>query len=324
MDSIARDLTSFQPDRGVTLTIGVFDGVHLGHQHLIREVVRRARGSGRQAAVITFYPHPRLVLQPDMEPAYLTSLADRIRLIQALGVDLVGTIQFTKDLAQRTPAEFMDFLAGHLKLEELVIGHDFALGKNRTGTLGNLQQLGRDRGFAVHGVGPFHVGGLTVSSTLIRRAIHQGDLESAARYLGRYFAIEGEVIRGDQRGRTIGFPTANLTLPPKLIQPATGIYVTETAIAGRTYGSVTNVGYRPTVNDRGFLIEANIFDFSGDLYGRIIRVDLIHRLRGEAKFNSLAELTEAIGRDAAQARAFLRDKPPLPAAPAEPEIEPLG
>lgn len=324
MNSTVRDLSSFQPDRGIALTIGVFDGVHLGHQHLIREVVRRARAAGRQAAVITFYPHPRLVLQPDMEPAYLTSLDDRVRLISALGVDLVATIRFTKDLAQLTPAEFLDLVTSHLKLEELVIGHDFALGKNRTGTLGNLQQLGRDRGFAVHGVGPFHVAGLTVSSTLIRQAIHHGDMEAAARYLGRYVAIEGEVIQGDQRGRTIGFPTANLTLPPKRIQPKTGIYVTETVVAGRTHGSVTNVGYRPTVNNRGFLIEANIFDFSGDLYGQTIRVDLIHRLRGEEKFNSLAELTAAIARDADQAREFLRNKPPVPVPAAEPEIEPLG
>ncbi|HEX2172036.1 MAG TPA: bifunctional riboflavin kinase/FAD synthetase [Dehalococcoidia bacterium] len=324
MESSVRELTEFRPDRPVTLTIGVFDGVHLGHQHLIREVVRRARAANRLAGVITFYPHPRLVLQPDMTPAYLTSLDDRIRLIRWLGVDRVATLNFTRELAQLSPVEFLDLVQSHLRVEELVVGHDFALGRNRTGTLGTLQQLGRLRNFAVHGVGPFHVDGLTVSSTLIRQAIQEGDMAAAARYLGRYFCLEGEVIHGDQRGRTIGFPTANLTLPPKRIQPATGIYVTETVIDGRTYGSVTNVGYRPTVNNRGFLIEANVFDFSGDLYGKIIRVDLIHRLREEKKFGSLAELTAQIARDAEDAREFLRRRPALNRAHGPREGDPPG
>lgn len=306
MESIVRELSSLRPERGVTLTLGVFDGVHLGHQYLLRQVVERARTAGRLAGAITFYPHPRLVLQPEMKAAYLTSIEDRIGLICGLGIDLVATITFTRELSQLTPAEFLDLVQAHLRLEELVIGHDFALGKNRQGDFAALERLGRERGFSVSGVGPYLLDGVPVSSTLIRQAIAQGDLPAAARYLGRYFSIDGVVVEGDRRGRTIGFPTANLTVPPDRIYPATGIYVTRTSVGDRAYGSVTNIGYRPTVNDRGFLIETNLFDFTGDLYGQRIRVELIYRLRDEKKFSGLAELTAQIGRDAEAAREFLR------------------
>ena len=306
MEPTVDELGALLPERGVTLTIGVFDGVHLGHQYLLRQVVDRARAADRLAAVITFHPHPRLVLQPEVKPAYLTSLEDRIRLIHDLGIDLIAPITFTLELSQRTPAQFFDLVQHHLRLEELLVGHDFALGKNRQGDLPTLQRLGAERGFAVAGVGPFLIDGVPVSSTRIRRAIAAGDMLTAARYLGRHFSIEGKVIEGDKRGRLLGFPTANQTISPDRIVPATGIYVTQTLIDGQTYGSVTNIGYRPTVNDRGLLIETNIFDFSGDLYGQMIRVELIYRLREEKKFSGLEELKAEIGRDAEAAREFLR------------------
>lgn len=303
---VLQELGQFRADRGVTLTIGVFDGVHLGHQYLLRQVVDRARAANRLAAVLTFHPHPRLVLQPDLTPAYLTSLPDRLRLIAELGIDRVATVTFTRELAELTPAEFLDRLAEHFRVEELIVGHDFALGKNRQGDFATLTRLGQERGFTVHGIGPVTLGDHTISSTLIRQAIAAGDLATAARHLGRPFSLEGTVIDGDHRGRTIGFPTANLTLPPERIVPATGIYVTRTIVDGRAYGSVANLGYRPTVNNRGYLIETHLFDFDGDLYGRTIRVDLLTRLRGEKKFSGLAELTAQIARDAEAARAYLR------------------
>lgn len=302
-----RELNGFQPDEPITLTIGVFDGVHLGHQYLLREVVERARSAGRLAAVITFHPHPRLVLQPDMEPAYLTSIDERIRLIRALGIDRVATITFTRDLSQLGPAEFIDLVRRHLRLEELLIGHDFALGKDRAGDLPTLRRLGAERGFQVAEIPPFTLGGITINSTLIRRAVSTGDMATATRYLGRPFSLEGPVIDGDQRGRTIGFPTANQTLPPGLIVPATGIYVSLATIGGRTYGAVTNAGYRPTVNNRGYLVETFIFDFNEEIYGQTMRVELLHRIREEMKFSGLAELTAQIARDADFAREFLRN-----------------
>jgi len=298
------------PSPGVVLTIGVFDGVHLGHQALIRRVVERARALGGRAVVLTFHPHPRSVVAPRSHWGYLCSLEERIARIAELGVDLLIVLRFTPELAA-TPAEaFVRELAGHMPLAELHVGADFGLGKDRRGDVALLERLGQELGFALHPAAPVCLDGRVVSSTHIRALIQAGQVAEAGRWLGRRFSLRGEVVPGAGRGSRLGFPTANLHLHSRQLLPADGVYAVWVRLPpawGRPslLPGLAYVGRRPTFGPGRRAVEVHLLDFSGDLLGWEVRAEFVERLRPEQTFPGPAELVAQMERDAAQARAIL-------------------
>lgn len=291
--------------RPTILTIGVFDGVHLGHQHLIKTVVKRAAMLDYQSAVLTFDPHPDIILHPGREHAYLTNLEERSSLIEALGVDLLIVLPFTHELMAWTAQEFMIRLCGAVAVRELWAGPDLAVGKRREGDLKRLTEIGQTLGYSTHAIDTFLLSGQQVRSTRIRELLRAGDIEAAAVLLDRIFEMRGEVIEGDKRGRTIGFPTANIRIDPQHILPGDGVYVCYAIIHGERCGAVTNIGLRPTFGGKLRRFESYILDFSGDLYGEQLRIQFLRRLRGEMKYNSVSELVHQITDDVAVTRAYL-------------------
>jgi len=293
------------------LTIGAFDGVHRGHQHLIESAVRRARELGCQSAVLTFDPHPDLVIHPERDRLYLTSLEERAELIARLGADLLIVMPFTRETMSLSAQDFMSRTCESVALRELWVGWDFALGRKREGNLARLRQIGQQFGYTVHPVAAFALAdGTPISSTRIRDALAAGDLETAAMLLGRPFAVQGLVTLGDQRGRTIGFPTANIDVDQLHVLPADGVYVCDAEVGGQHYGAVTNIGVRPTFDGTRRKVEAYLLDFVDDIYGETLRLTLRQRLRGEKKFDGIAALVAQITTDVAAARAWLRVRPP--------------
>ena len=298
-------LASLCLNRHVALTIGVFDGVHLGHQHLLGGVVQRARAMGGLGIVVTFHPHPQLVLRPSLQPAYLTTLEERLALMAGTGIDLTVTLRFTVETAQVTAREFVTALCRAFRLVELRVGPDFALGHKRQGTIPVLRDLGRELGFSVAVAEPWEAEGVVVSSTRIRERLKEGDVAHAARLLGRLHAVSGTVVTGDRRGRTLGFATANLETAPELLLPADGVYAVYAEVDGRSYPAVSNIGRRPSFDNAPRTFEVHLLDFEGDLYGRQVAVRFAQRLRGEVRFPDLSALAAQIRADAAQARAVL-------------------
>jgi len=288
------------------LTIGAFDGVHRGHQHLIESAVRRARELGCQSAVLTFDPHPDLVIHPERDRLYLTSLEERAELIRRLGADLLIVMPFTREIMALSALDFMSRTCASVALCELWVGWDFALGRKREGDLARLRQIGQQLGYTVQPVAAFALAdGTPISSTRIRSALAAGDLESAAMLLGRPFAVQGPVAQGDRRGRTIGFPTANVDVGQLHVLPADGVYVCDAEVGGQHYGAVTNIGVRPTFDGTHRKVEAYLLDFADDIYGETLRLTLRQRLRGEQKFDGIAALVAQITTDIVAARAWL-------------------
>jgi riboflavin kinase/FMN adenylyltransferase len=294
-------------ERPTLLTIGVFDGVHLGHQHLIGSVVRRAQLLGCQSAVLTFDPHPDVVLHPERERHALASLDERVEQIAALGADLLIVLAFNRELMALTAPEFMARLCYAIALRELWVGWDFALGRGREGTVTRLHEIGQSLGYSVHPVEPLLLDDTVVSSTRIRAALHNGDIATASALLGRPFSLRGVVIQGDRRGRTIGFPTANIRVEERRMLPADGVYICRARVGQRQYGAVTNVGVRPTFAGLHRTVEAYLLDFADEIYGDTVELDFLHRLRGEQKFNGVAALVAQITSDVAAARSWLKD-----------------
>ena len=269
-------------------------------------MVSRAQALGVQSAVLTFDPHPDLVVRPDRQRLYLTSLEERVELIETLHVDVLVVLPFTQVVMNQTAQEFMDHVCSALALRELWIGWDFALGRKREGNLQRLREIGQHYDYSVHTIEPFLLDGQPVSSSRIRAALSEGDLETANWLLGRAFGMRGPVVQGDQRGRTIGFPTANIAVDELHVVPANGVYVCQAQVDSETYGAVTNIGVRPTFDGTHRTVEAYLLDFVGDIYGETLRLQFLHRLRGEKKFNGIAELVGQINRDTAAAREWLR------------------
>jgi riboflavin kinase/FMN adenylyltransferase len=297
-------------EHATILTIGAFDGVHRGHQHLIGSAVRRARELGCQSAVLTFDPHPDLVLHPERERLYLTSLDERAEQIAALGVSLLIVLPFTREIMQLSAYDFMVQVRSAVALRELWIGWDFALGRKREGHLARLREIGQQLGYTVHPVDALVLAdGTPVSSTRIRAALTEGDLDTATTLLGRHFAVQGVVVEGDRRGRTIGFPTANVAVHQHHALPADGVYACDAIVGGRHYGAVTNIGLRPTFDGKRRTVEAYLLDFADDIYGETLRLTMLHRLRGEKKFDGIAALVAQITNDVAAAREWLRAQP---------------
>ncbi len=290
------------------LTIGVFDGVHVGHQKLIKDLTTSAHAAGAPAVVLTFDPHPAEVLRGPRDSFYLSGPREKANQIEVLGADAFIVQTFDQKLANTSARDFVVQLKDHLGFEQLWVGHDFALGHNREGDVPKLRTFGEELSFSVHLVEPVEVDGAVVSSSRIRRLVTEGDVLAAGRLLGRPYSLSGEVVSGAKRGRSIGIPTANMQVSPKRVVPATGVYVCWAYVAGKRWGAVTNIGLRPTFDDKlpAPVVEAHILDYDGsEFYGQTLGLDFVSRLRPEQKFSGVEELLAQIGRDTEQARAQL-------------------
>jgi len=289
------------------VTIGNFDGVHLGHQALFKKVVELAAPRAGDTIAITFEPHPLKVLRPDAPPKLICTFEHKAELIKRAGIKWLLCLKFDEELA-RTPARrFVEqVFVEAIGVEDLVIGYDYAFGKGREGDKDFLKKMGQIYGFSVHVMDPVTVDGEIVSSTLIRRLVAQGEMRRVKRLLGRYYQIRGEVQMGKRRGgRVVGFPTANLLILEDDLCPKTGVYCVQVIFDSKCYGGVMNIGYNPTFGDTGLSAEVHIFDFDGDLYGRPIKVNIIQRIRDERKFSGPEELREQIRHDVEKAKDIL-------------------
>jgi riboflavin kinase/FMN adenylyltransferase len=294
------------------VAIGVFDGVHLGHQALIRRAMQEAERLGGSAVVLTFHPHPARVLRPDSAPHLLTSTPHKLRLIEELGCPFLLQIKFDAAFAAQPPEVFIEALTRSApSLRMVCVGHNWAFGKGRAGNVALLAALGEKFGFETLEIEPVEIDGELVSSTRIRKAVEAGDFDTARRFLGRDYTILGTVQPGAGRGRGIGFPTANLSAHNERFPP-NGVYAVRVLMDSRWFEGVANVGVRPTVaNALDRVLEAHIFDFSGDLYGHDLEVKFERFLRPEQKFSSIEELRAQIARDAALAREILSSPPSM-------------
>mgnify|MGYP001044036681 CR=1 FL=1 len=288
------------------LTVGAFDGIHLGHQALIRESIARAGVGSRAAGLVTFDPHPAAVLYPERAPQVLTTSQLKLDLLRDVGLDLVAMIPFTARLAATPAREFVQALCQKLHMRELLVGPDFALGSDRGGDLAALQALQSAFGFTVRSIPYVTQGGERVSSSHIRALLAKGEAAEAARLLGRWYSLRGRVVHGAQRGRGLGFPTANLQVAPECLVPAYGIYATLVTVGGTRYGAATNVGVRPSFDNGAPTIEAYLLDFDGDLYGRELELGFVRRLRPEKKFENLQGLIDQMNDDVTQTRRVLQ------------------
>lgn len=296
--------------QGSVVCIGAFDGLHLGHRALVRHAAARARSLDVPAAALSFEPLPREFFSREAPPPRLTLPRAKVEGLGELGVDVIGLLRFDARLAAMSAEDFVrDVLVGRLAAREVWVGPGFRFGHGRTGDLATMRTLGSRLGFSADEVAPVLLDGERVSSTRVRAALHVGDFTTAARLLGRPYAIGGRVVRGNQRGRTLGYPTANLRFGGKL--PAlSGIYVARVhGVADHPWPAVASFGTRPTVDGSEPVLEAHLFDFDRDLYGRRIVVEFIARLRDEVRFPDLPSLVAQMHRDAAQARALLQSTP---------------
>jgi riboflavin kinase/FMN adenylyltransferase len=291
--------------RPTVLTLGVFDGLHLGHQKIMRTVVERARAINAVPTAITFDPHPRAVLYPDSAPPLLQTLDQRLANFEFLGIEQAIVIKFDPDFAQQPAEVFIkDIICDRLHAREVHLGKDFAFGKGRGGNIELLRKMGAELGFLADEVDEVRLRGIRISSSRIRELLRDGRVNLARRMLGRPYGVEGVIVRGDRRGHTIGFPTANLR-PQNRVIPKFGVYATATLVDGKWRRGVTNIGVRPTFGADPYpSIETFIFDFEGDLYGDVLRVRFLHRIRDERKFNGIDELRAQIARDSERARNY--------------------
>jgi riboflavin kinase/FMN adenylyltransferase len=296
---IVRDISQFKSTKPSVLTIGTFDGVHIGHRKILEHLIKQGRDQNLQATLLTFFPHPRMVLQKDSGIKMLNTIAEKSEILESLGLDCLVIHPFTKAFSRLTATAYVqDILVDTLKAKKIIIGYDHRFGRNRTANLSDLKAFGADYDFQVEEIPAQEVDQVSVSSTKIRQALQSGDLETANTFLGYPYMISGKVIRGKGLGRTMGFPTANL-LPDtdyKLI-PANGVYLVKTQVGDFHGFGVMNIGLNPTVDGSKLHLEVHIFDINRDLYDLPIRVHLLERLRDEQKFNTLEDLRVQIQND---------------------------
>ena len=286
------------------VTIGAFDGIHLGHQHLIGRLIAQARTQNHLAGLVTFYPHPTTVLSPRHTLPYLTTPGEKTILLEQLGLDWIAILSFDRQLAALTPRTFVQHLYQRLNMRGLYVSDDFALGRDRTGDVSALQTLGQEMGFDVY-ITPFlQDDGLKIGSSRIRTLLRHGHVRKAASLLGRHYALAGEVVHGAQRGRCIGFPTANLQVSPERVIPANGIYATYATLGTERYCAVTSIGTRPTFDNGEQSVEAYILDFNQDVYGCDLVLEFVARLRPELRFSSVQKLVDQINQDVLDAKAI--------------------
>ena len=305
---VEEELARLSPKKDMLLTIGVFDGVHLGHKYLISQLKEQAKQQNLLSGVVTFQHHPQEVLSPQTKLPFLTDLTERTNLLKNEGVEAVITLPFTRELAQFSARQFVSLLKRYLRMYGLVIGPDFALGRNREGNTNTLRTLGQDMNFSVTVIPPIMINGEVVSSTAIRKALANGDMKKVLNLVGRPLSLSGQVTRGAGRGLELGFPTANLKINPEQALPAQGVYATWAYIDDKAYQSMTNIGKRPTFGGSEPTVEVYVLDYHSDLYGRQLKIDFMERLRGEKQFATAKELKKQITEDIKQGRAILNSQ----------------
>jgi riboflavin kinase/FMN adenylyltransferase len=290
------------------LTIGFYDGVHRGHQQILQNMATTAHAAGAQAAVLTFFPHPSVVLRGRTGRIYLSSPEERLALLAAQGIDAVITLPFTRELAAISAQDFMESIKRKIDLRQLWVGFNFTLGRNREGNVETLRRMGETMGYSMEIIQPVTDAGETISSSLIRDRLAQGNVHRAAELLGRYYSVPGEVVTGDGRGRKLGIPTANLDIWPERILPAVGVYACWAWVGILKKRAIVNIGSRPTFESEPVpeRLEAHILDLEQDLYGRNLRIDFVERLRGEKRFDSVDALVDQIHSDGQRAREILQ------------------
>jgi riboflavin kinase/FMN adenylyltransferase len=295
-------------DRSV-ITLGNFDGVHLGHQDLVRMVVRRAKETGAVSMVVTFRPHPLKILAPEKCPPLISIYEEKIKLFERLGIDVLVKIPFTVEFSAMTPEAFVkNVLCETLGAKEIFVGYNYRFGKGRKGDVQTLRRLGEQYGFTVREIEQVSLGGEVISSTKIRHLLREGDVEHAARLLGSTYAITGIVVKGDSRGKGLGFPTANIA-PKHAIIPSDGVYVVRLSVRDRLYDGIANIGMRPTFHKKVLAIEVHVFDFNEDIYGEDISLYFVKKIREEKKFRNAEALVDQIRSDIETAKGILASRP---------------
>ncbi len=297
---IFEDIRNIQKNLNTVLTLGTFDGIHLGHQEIIKTLVNRAKENNFRNVVVTFYPHPRTVVANKFDIKLLTTQDEKKEIFGNLGVQNLLTINFTKEFASLSPEEFINqYLINSIGVSEIILGHDHHFGKGRGGNAELLMKLGRQKGFSVKIIEPFYANDEVVSSTKIRNALLSGDVQKANEMLGRNYSFSGVVVSGDRRGRELGYPTANIKLSSQdKLLPAIGVYAVNVSVGNEKHNGLLSIGNRPTFyNDGEVVTEVYIYNFNSDIYDEAIKVELIERLRGEEKFDSADALIEQMNRD---------------------------
>lgn len=304
---IFNSIESFNATKPTIVTIGTFDGVHLGHQKIVAQITKNADALNCESLVLTFFPHPRMVLQEGTEMKQLNTLNEKIALLDNLGIDNLVVHPFDKEFSRLTAEEFVKkVLVDVFKIKKIIIGHDHRFGRNRTATIDDLINFGETYGFEVEQISAKEINEVSISSTKIRNALLEGNIELATTFLGYDYSLTGIIIKGKQLGRTIGYPTANITIEEdyKLI-PNNGVYIAKSVLNGNTVFGMMNIGTRPTVDGTKQTIEINFFDFKQDLYGQKITISLLHRMRSEQKFESIDALKNQLGKDKKTALSFI-------------------
>lgn len=304
---VIHNIKNYRPKKPAILTIGTFDGVHIGHKKIIRNLVSKAKKEDLCALVLTFFPHPRMVLQKDTQLKMIDTLEEKSKLLETLGVEFLIVQPFTLEFSRMTAIEYTrDILVNGLGISKLIIGYDHRFGRNREATVKDLIQFGLDYNFTVEEIPVQDIEFIAVSSTKIRNAIISGDIKKANRYLGRPFLLSGTVVKGDKIGRKMGYPTANINIKEEYkLKPQNGVYLVQSHLKNQKYFGMMNVGKRPTVSGKQTQIETYFFDFNGDLYGNILNIELLEKIRDEQKYDSLESLQEQLGVDQKSCRELI-------------------
>lgn len=309
---VVRNLYEADHSHHSVVTIGTFDGVHVGHRTIIDKLVANARANGMRSTILTFFPHPRMVLQQASDLKLLNTLDEKIAILEQTGLDRLIIHPFTREFSRLTAEEYVrEVLVGCMNARKVIIGYDHRFGRNRTATFEDLQVFGKQYNFEVEQISAEEVNEVSVSSTKIRRALEEGDIGTANRFLGYAYMLNGKVNKGRGIGRQLDFPTANLSIPEayKLI-PANGVYVVRSLIDGRTVYGMMNIGVNPTVNGKERTIEVHFFDLDEDLYGKPLEVRMLHRLRDEVRFESVDALKVQLQRDKKDSLTFIGNEYP--------------
>lgn len=296
---VIHNIASYRPKKPAILTIGTFDGVHIGHQKIISDLVAKAKKENLCAIVLTFFPHPRMVLQKDSQLKMIDTLEEKRQLLERLGIETLIIQPFTLEFSRMTAIEYTrDILVNSLGISKLIIGYDHRFGRNREATVENLKNYGLDYDFTVEEIPAQDIASIAVSSTKIRNAITSGEIKKANQYLGRPFSLSGTIVKGDKIGRKIGFPTANSYIEEEYkIKPQNGVYLVQCHWDNQKYFGMMNIGNRPTISGKETQIETYFFDFDGDLYGRKLNINLLEKIRDEQKYDSLDSLRSQLSID---------------------------